>query len=443
MKKLLSLSDDRLQKKLFEIHPYDLANILKDAEEKDATKILKLLSIDKLVYVFTELPDNTINAFFKLLKPTLQKEILNEFEMDDLKGFVSIFSDVEQLELIKLLPLEKQTTLSKLMSFDKEMIASIMTTEFVTVNFKKTIKQATAHLISKANENNYIDELFVVDDNQNLVGSVSLKDLISARSTDSLLDITYNILQHLTLTDSIYLGMKKFRDYGISVLPVLENNLIVGIVTADDALTLMTLDYDENILKLQAIGDYDYDATPAKKAFQRLPWLLVSVILNLVIALILSVFERTLTEVVVLILFQPMILGMAGNIGTQSISVTILKINQAELNLKREVKTHVGKEVAIGTLNSILLGLIGFVVAFLVLKFLNTTDIDPFKLSLTVGISLFGAMLISAIFGVFIPIVLTKLKIDPALASGPIISTVNDLFALLVYFGVATILFVL
>lgn len=443
MKKLLSLSDARLQKKLFEIHPYDLANILKDAEEKDATKILKLLSIDKLVYVFTELPDNTINAFFKLLKPTLQKEILNEFEMDDLKGFVSIFSDVEQLELIKLLPLEKQTTLSKLMSFDKEMIASIMTTEFVTVNFKKTIKQATAHLISKANENNYIDELFVVDDNQNLVGSVSLKDLISARSTDSLLDITYNILQHLTLTDSIYLGMKKFRDYGISVLPVLENNLIVGIVTADDALTLMTLDYDENILKLQAIGDYDYDATPAKKAFQRLPWLLVSVILNLVIALILSVFERTLTEVVVLILFQPMILGMAGNIGTQSISVTILKINQAELNLKREVKTHVGKEVAIGTLNSILLGLIGFVVAFLVLKFLNTTDIDPFKLSLTVGISLFGAMLISAIFGVFIPIVLTKLKIDPALASGPIISTVNDLFALLVYFGVATILFVL
>lgn len=443
MKKLLSLSDARLQKKLFEIHPYDLANILKDAEEKDATKILKLLSIDKLVYVFTELPDNTINAFFKLLKPTLQKEILNEFEMDDLKGFVSIFSDVEQLELIKLLPLEKQTTLSKLMSFDKEMIASIMTTEFVTINFKKTIKQATAHLISKANENNYIDELFVVDDDQNLVGSVSLKDLISARSTDSLLDITYNILQHLTLTDSIYLGMKKFRDYGISVLPVLENNLIVGIVTADDALTLMTLDYDENILKLQAIGDYQYDATPAKKAFQRLPWLLVSVILNLVIALILSVFERTLTEVVVLILFQPMILGMAGNIGTQSISVTILKINQAELNLKREVKTHVGKEMAIGTLNSILLGVIGFVVAFLVLKVLNTTALDPFKLSLTVGISLFGAMLISAIFGVFIPIVLAKLKIDPALASGPIISTINDLFALLVYFGVATIMFML
>lgn len=138
-----------------------------------------------------------------------------------------------------------------------------------------------------------------------------------------------------------------------------------------------------------------------------------------------------------------MILEMVGNIGTQSISVTILKINQAELKENKEVRRHIARELTIGVLNSIAIGLIGLLVSFLILFMLKVSDVNPFKLSLTVGVSLFGAMLISSFAGVFIPLTLVKLKVDPATASGPIITTLNDLFALMIYFGTATIMFML
>jgi|SRR5690554_1362893 len=442
MKKFLSLNDSKLTKRLEKMHAYDIANYIMDAEPEALIRVVKLMKTPKLVDVFVELPQNKSKEIFKLFDSNLQKEILNEFEMDELKVFISSFSPEEQNDINSLLTTSKQAVLSTLMGYEVELIASIMTTEFLTIESSKTIKEATAYVIRNSEDNNYIDELFVTDKGK-LIGSVSLKDLISARANDSLKDITYNIKESLKHTDSIYEGFKKFRDYSAGVLPVLDDNKIVGIVTADDVFNLMTEEYKENVLKLQAVGDYDLSKTLKEKALLRLPWLLVSVILNLVIAVVLSVFERTLTEVVTLILFQPMILGMAGNIGTQAISVTILKLKERELDEKAQLKKHISKEIGIGILNSLLIGLISFGVAFSILSLLKIADTNIFKLSLTVGISLFIAMLISAIAGVFIPIILAKLKIDPALASGPIISTINDLFALVVYFGVATIMFML
>jgi magnesium transporter len=442
MKNLLALNDSRLEKRIFKMHPYDIANHLKNADEAALKRIIKLTSPAKLADIFIELPDGVAHEFFKLLNKDLQRKILNGFEMDELKYFILSYDEEDQEELISVLSMSKQKTLKMLMSYDEEKIASLMTTGFVTIDINKSIKEATAYVISNVKDTNYIDEIFVVDDN-GLVGSVSLIDLISARPNDSLAKITQQIKNHLTLDDSINEGLRKFRDYGMSVLPILDDNEIVGIVTADDILTEMAEEHEDTLLRFHGVGDYDVSDSPRKKAFQRLPWLLVSVVLNLIVAATLTVFERTLTEIVALILFQPMILGMAGNIGTQSISVTILKINQAELKENKEVRRHIARELTIGVLNSIAIGLIGLLVSFLILFMLKVSDVNPFKLSLTVGVSLFGAMLISSFAGVFIPLTLVKLKVDPATASGPIITTLNDLFALMIYFGTATIMFML
>lgn len=441
MRNLVTLNDNQLKKKLTKMHALDIANLIKDASPDIRMRFINLMSLSKTSDVFLELPKEIARNYFNLLSESHKKNFLNEFEMDDLKVFINSFDEMSQAYLINLLPIKKQRILQRLMSYDDEAIASIMTTEFITIDSNMTIKEATSFVINNVKDSDYIDSIFVTS-NQKLIGFLSLKDLISARPNDKLNDITYLTSKYLTLEDSIYQGFLKFKNYSLSVLPVLDDNLnILGIVTADDMLDEMIDEYEEDIEKMQAIGDYDIVSSASKRAFQRLPWLLVSVVLNLIIALFLSVFETTLEEVIALILFQPMILGMAGNIGTQSISVTILKLNQDELVDKVNLKKHLWKEISIGLLNSITIGLIGILISFAVLSFIKMGHHTPFDLSLTIGISLFGAMFISSLVGVFIPIVLNKFKIDPAIASGPIISTLNDLFALLVYFGLATLMF--
>lgn len=444
MKDLMILNDAQLKKTLSRMHPYDIAEKMKDASSDAQMRIIRLMSLNKTVEVFLELPTEVLRNYFSLLTENQKKRFLQEFEMDDLKAFITSFEEDYRVYLISLLSNAKQATLKVLMSYDEEDIASIMSTDFVTINQNLTIKEATAYIINNSKENDYVDDIFVIDKNKTLIGSVNLKDLISARANDLLDDITYSIKDYLKLDDSINQGFKKFKNYDKNVLPVLNEKMqVIGIVTADDVLNAMVLEHEDDIEKMTGVGDYDESSNAFVRAYQRLPWLLISVLLNLVIAVLLSVFEKTLIEVVALIMFQPMILGMAGNIGTQSIAVTILKLNQDELLEHKDEKRHILKEIGIGFLNSLAVGIAGFFLSYGILKYINMGTHSPLMLALTIGTSLTGGMFVSAVIGVFIPIVLEKFKIDPAIASGPIISTLNDLFALLIYFGIATIMFIL
>lgn len=444
MKELMSLNDAQLKKTLSKMHPYDIAEQMKKSSSDAQMRLIKLMSLNKTVEVFLELPTEVSRNYFSLLTENQKKRFLQEFEMDDLKFFITSFEEDYQFYLTGLLSNTKQATLKALMSYDEETIASIMSTDFITINKNSNIKEATAHVINNSKDSDFIDDVFVVDENNVLIGSINLKDLISARANDSLNDITYSINSYLKLDDSINQGFKKFKNYAKNVLPVLNDEMqIIGIITADDVLNVMVLEHEEDIEKMTGVGDYDESSNAFVRAYQRLPWLLISVLLNLVIAVLLSVFEKTLIEVVALIMFQPMILGMAGNIGTQSIAVTILKLNQDELEEKKAEKKHILKEIGIGFLSSIAVGIAGFLLSYGILKSINIGNHSPLLLALTIGTSLTGGMFVSALAGVFIPIILEKLNVDPAIASGPIISTLNDLFALLIYFGIATLIFIL
>lgn len=444
MKNLMILNDAALKKTLAKMHPYDIATKMKDASVDTQMRLIRLMALNKTVEVFLELPSEVSRHYFSLLTETQKKQFLEAFEMDDLKTFITSFEDDYQMYLLSLLGTHKAIALKVLMSYDDEKIATIMSTNFVTITQNSTIKDTTAHIINSSKYNDFVDDIFVINENNALIGSITLKDLISARATDTLDSITYSINNYLTLDDSLNDGYKKFENYAKSVLPVLDDDMkIVGIVTADDVLNIMVAEHEEDIAKMTGVGDYDESSNAFRRSIQRMPWLVISVLLNLVIAALLSVFEKTLVEVIALIMFQPMILGMAGNIGTQSIAVTILKLNQDELAGIHNEKKHIGKELAIGVLNSITIGLGGFLLSFLILSFINMGTHSPLLLAFTIGTSLMGGMFISAAAGVFIPIILVKMKVDPTIASGPIISTLNDLFALLIYFGIATLIFLL
>ena len=420
-------------------HPLDIARMIESADAIQQFELLNQLPVDRLNDVFIELSDELALNYINSLSINKKKELLDALEMDEIRNLLDDVDSKEVQKILSLLNVAKRQKMIRMLAYDEDVAASIMNTDFIVIDEKTSIADATQNLIKSVKDSDFIDEIFVVDNNKNYVGSIELKKLISARKGD---DIDKIIERNQTVIyehDSIYSAIKKLRDYDDTVMPVVnEQQHLIGIITADDILDIMIEEYEEDVERYVAVGDYEEDSSAFVRTKQRLPWLLASIILNLVIAGFLSFFQATIEQITALILFQPMILGMAGNIGTQAISVTILGLHQNELNGEDDVKLHVRDEVMIGILNSIAIGFLGFVIALIFLFTVNMGNQDPFQLAFVVGTSLTGGMFVSALCGVFIPIFLEKMKVDPAIASGPIISTINDLFALLIYFAIAT-----
>ena len=420
-------------------HPLDIARMIESADAIQQFEMLNQLPVDRLNDVFIELSDELALNYINSLSINKKKELLDALEMDEIRNLLDDVDSKEVQKILSLLNVAKRQKMIRMLAYDEDVAASIMNTDFIVIDEKTSIADATQNLIKSVKDSDFIDEIFVVDNNKNYVGSIELKKLIAARKGD---DIDKIIERNQTVIyehDSIYSAIKKLRDYDDTVMPVVnEQQHLIGIITADDILDIMIEEYEEDVERYVAVGDYEEDSSAFVRTKQRLPWLLASIILNLVIAGFLSFFQATIEQITALILFQPMILGMAGNIGTQAISVTILGLHQNELNGEDDVKLHVRDEVMIGILNSIAIGFLGFVIALIFLFTVNMGNQDPFQLAFVVGTSLTGGMFVSALCGVFIPIFLEKMKVDPAIASGPIISTINDLFALLIYFAIAT-----
>lgn len=420
-------------------HPLDIARMVENADADRQFEMLNQLPVDRLNDVFIELSDELALSYIHSLSVDRKKELLDALEMDEIRNLLDDVDTAEVQEILSLLDTAKRQKMIRMLAYDEDVAASIMNTDFIVIQEKTSITDATRNLVKNVKDSDFIDEIFVIDSHQNYVGSIELKNLISARKGDKLDKIIERNQAVIYEHDSIHTAIKKLRDYDYTVMPVVnEQHHLIGIITADDILDTMIEEYEEDVERFVAVGDYEEDSSAFVRTKQRLPWLLASIVLNLVIAGFLSFFQDTIEQITALILFQPMILGMAGNIGTQAISVTILGLHQYKLSGKDDVKLHIRDEIMIGILNSLLIGFFGFIIAFVFLSFVTMGNQNPLQLAFVVGSSLAGGMFISAICGVFIPIFLDKMNIDPAVASGPIISTINDLFALLIYFAIAT-----
>ncbi len=420
-------------------HPLDIARMIENADPDRQFDLLNQLPLERMNAVFIELSDELALSYIDSLPVEKKKALLNTLEMDEVRNLLEDVESAEAGEMLSLLAGSKQQKMIRMLEYDEDCAASLMTTDFMVIQEGTSIADATGNLIKTVKDSDFIDELFVVDSEQKYLGSIELKNLLAARKGDKLDQITELNQTVIYEHDTVHTAIQKLRDYDDTVMPVLnEEEHLIGIITADDILDIMIDEYEENVERLVAIGDYEEDSSALVRSKQRLPWLLASIILNLVIAAFLSLFQNTIEQITALVLFQPMILGMAGNIGTQAIAVTILGLHHDKLGGLDETKNHIRNEVMIGLFNSLIVGFFGFIISFVFLSFVNMGSQSPFYLAIVVGSSLAGGMFISAICGVFIPIALDRMKVDPAVASGPIISTINDLFALVVYFAIAT-----
>lgn len=440
-KKINFKHSDVLLDKMFDaIHGYDLALLYPSLEDIEKKRMIALIKDEKLADMFVELENEYQLDLIHYLSQAKVKKLITNLESDDLKEFLEDLDEESQKQYLKYLSKVKAKTIELLLTYQDDHAASIMSTDFMIVGQNMSIKDATNKIVTTSKDQDYIDHIYVTNDDDQWIGTIDIKDLIIARSGQLVKDIMEDEDIFIFEDDSIEKAIDMVQDYDKNAIPVLDHNHhIIGIITADDIFDELIEDYEEDYQKLALINDHTTALTSIQRSKQRLPWLLIAVLLNLVTITILSTFEATLEAVTALVLFQPMILGMAGNIGTQSLAVTILGIHEDDF--KNKHKKHIVKEISVGVFNSSILAIIAYVFVYTLLSIISSSVTNPQSIAQVVGLAIFLAMSISSTMGALVPMTLHKFNIDPASASGPIMTTFNDIIALVLYFGIATMMF--
>lgn len=371
-------------------------------------------------------------------------EIINEMDADDA---VDLWEDIDESVKVKLRPMiddETKTDIRLINSYDEDEIGSLITTNYICIRQNLTIRQAMHELIRQAGENDNITTIYVVDEKGCFCGAIDLKDLIIARENeelDSLISYAYPyLLDREKISDSI----EKIKDYAEDSLPVLsKNKKIIGIITAQDVVEAVDDEMGEDYAKLAGLSaEEDLNETTKESMKKRLPWLVILLFLGMGVSTVVGAFEGVVAVLPVVICFQSLILDMAGNVGTQSLAVTIRVL--MDENLSGKDKLHLlFKEMKVGFCNGALLGIMALVcLGIYIALFKGYSFESAFLISGCVGISLLVAIIISSLVGTLVPILFHKIKVDPAVASGPLITTVNDLVAVVTYYGLAWILLI-
>ena len=302
-----------------------------------------------------------------------------------------------------------------------------------------TIKQAMNELIRQAEENDNIATLFVVDDADVFCGAVDLKDLITARSSRPLEELIAASFPYVYANEQTADCIEKLKDYSENIIPVLDDsNKLLGVITAQNIIEAVDDEMGEDYARFAGLtAEEDLNETLTQSMKKRMPWLLILLGLGIAVSTVVGVFEKVGAQLTLIMAFQSLILDMAGNVGTQSLAVTIRVLTDENLSARQKCRL-VYKEMRVGLFNGMLLGAISFpLIGLYIMVFKHKTLVFAFSVSSCIGVSLVLAMLVSSAVGTLIPLFFKKIKVDPAVASGPLITTVNDLVAVVAYYGLS------
>lgn len=433
---------------LYSYHKNDIARCFEYLTDEELEKVYQTFDEQELSEIFTYLDD--VKEYIEDLETETAADLIELMDSDDAKEILDELTEEDRNEILELMDEEVVDDIELLTSYDEDVIASYMTNNFIAIKKDYTIKQAMKTVVEEASTNDNFTIIYVLNEDDTLYGTIELKDLIKARATDSLEDIikkSYpSIVDMTNVSDALIL----VKDYEIDSIPIVnDKNVLLGVVTTNDLLEVIDDELSDDYAKLAGLtSEEELDESTFKSVKKRIPWLCALLVLGLIISLVMRVFESAIVAVPAIVFFQSMILGMGGNVGTQSLAVTIRAISDEDIS-RKEVARLVFKEIRIAFFNGLLIGVISFVVVSAYLMLSNTVIdqnigynvLDIFKTSGVVSTSLLISMVISGLIGTLIPIVLQKCKIDPAVASGPFITSINDIMAIVVYYGITLIVF--
>lgn len=436
-----SVSPAVLSERLQDFHENDLAEVLRELSTAERSRLYRILESSMLADVFEYLEEEETVQYLEEMDVKKAAAILSKMETDALADVLKQIDKEKRKLLIQLLDEQVRKDIEMIRSFDEDEIGSRMTTNCIMIRENLTVKQAMSSLVEQAAKNDNISTLFMVTEDNTFYGAMDLKDLIIARRESPLENLIATSYPYVYGNELIDDCIERLKDYSEDSIPVLDNdNKLLGVITSQSMVDLVDDEMGEDYAKFAGLTAEEDLKEPLRESIKkRLPWLLVLLGLGMVVSSVVGLFEEVVSQLTIIMCFQSLILDMAGNVGTQSLAVTIRVLMDESLTGKQKAEL-VFKEMKIAFSNGSILGILSFVVIGLYIAlFKGKTFVFAYAVSGCIGVSLLLAMVISGAVGTLIPLFFKKIHVDPAVASGPLITTVNDLVAVVSYYGLSWI----
>ncbi|KIL45709.1 magnesium transporter [Jeotgalibacillus soli] len=433
-KALLNGELEVFREEYFNLHPYDRAKFYLRLEPESRERIYQFLSPEEMADIFENIEpeDDEYKDILAEMNPHYAADMLSNMYTDDAVDVLNELSKDQVASYLTIMNDESAQEIKDLLHYEEYTAGSIMTTEFVSIPSNSTVRSAMAILRKQAPNAETIYYTFVINDEKKLVGVVSLRDLIVSEEDALIKDIMSDRVVSVSVSDDQEDVARTMKDYDFLALPVVDfQNYLLGIITVDDIIDVLDEEASEDYSKFAGVSDMDSkDRTSLGAAKKRLPWLIILLFLGMLTANLIGQFEATLDQVAILAVFIPLIAGMAGNTGTQALAVAIRGIATGDIKEESKWKL-IMREAGTGLITGTTCGIIVIGIVYIWQ--------GSFFLGILVGCSVLVSLVVATLAGSFVPLIMHRFNIDPAVASGPFITTINDIFSILIYLGFATL----
>lgn len=426
--------DKELRKLLNEFHYADIAEILDELNLEEAVYVIKLLDSETTSDILMELDEDNREKVLKNLSAKEIAEEVEELDTDDAADIISELSEERQEAVISQIEDEEhKAEITELLAYDEDTAGGLMAKELVKVYETWTVAGCMRRIRGQAKEVTRVHSIYVVDKEEKLIGRLSLKDLIVAKSEQKISDLVKVNVDSVNVHDDAEDVAKVMAKYDLEAIPVVDDNqTLLGRITIDDIVDVLKEEADKDYQLAAGITqDVEADDSILELTKARLPWLFLGLIGGIGAFVIMYYFEGSLPEeAIILFLFTPLIAAMAGNVGVQSSAIIVQGL--ANDDVKGSINNRLIKEMLLAALNGVILSLFLFL-------FVYAWEFD-FKLALAISVSLIAVIIIAGLIGTFIPLFLDKRGVDPAIATGPFITTSNDIFGIVIYLMIAKLI---
>ncbi len=420
LKIALEGNDEELLLVLNDFHTSEIAQIMHQLPQLSAERIVRVLPAEEASEVIAEMDDeHHPERLLQALTPAQLNSIVEELDDDDAADIISSFTDKQQAEILNNMPAEDASSIRKLMLYDEDTAGGLMNPLLISVKYYQTKNEAIQDVIQKSEEMEEFYSIYVVDDENHLQGTVSLKDLVKSKATTLVSEIANKEIVYVYADTDQEEVARLLSQYNISAIPVVNHEMVLlGRVTFDDVIDVMEEETTEDILKIAGVSENEELTGNWIEAIKsRLPWLLINLVTCFIPAAVVSHFDHVLQQLVILGAYQSIIAGMGGNAATQALAVTIRRITLHDINVQQGYQT-VAKELAVGLVNGFSTGVIVFLAAWI----FNGNPL----IGLVLFLAMIGNLLVAAVTGSAIPLLLKRVGIDPAVSSSIIITTFTD-----------------
>lgn len=430
-----------LRSTLADLHPADIAEVMDSVDMDDAKSLYRLLEDELAAEVMMELEEDVREEFLSALSSKeIAEQVIENIDTDDAVDLLGELSDEKKAEVISHIEdPEHASDLVQLLNYEEDTAGALMATELVKVNVDWTVTRAVRAMRKQGEEVDEVYTVYVVDDHETLLGSLSFKRLFfSASSMQSTIRDLFEAqeLRSVTPDTPAEEVVKLMKKYDLVVIPVVnEAGRLLGRITIDDVVDYMQEEAERDYAMASGISQkVESDDSVWLLTRARLPWLIIGLVGGVLVAQVISLYEHQLQLDPKLAFFIPLIAAMGGNVGVQSSAIVVQGLANQSIDLSN-ILGRLVKEIGVALVN-------GAVCALLLLAF-NLLFSDTLALSYTVSLALFCVIMIAGLFGTFIPIALNRFNVDPALATGPFITTLNDILGLFIYFWIGQFMYAL